>query len=36
MQLLYGNDGVNYRVIDKSAEMTEGVQRTLLSSYSRG
>ncbi len=35
MQLLYGNDGVNYRVIDKSAEMTDGVQKTLLGSYSR-
>lgn len=35
MQLLYGNDGINYRTIDKSPEMSEGVERAILSTYSK-
>lgn len=35
MQLLYGNDGVNYRLIDKSPEMTEGIQESMLATYSK-
>lgn len=35
MQLLYGNDGINYRMIDKSPEMTDAVQKALLSTYSK-
>ena len=27
MQLLYGNDGINYRTIDKSPDMSEGVEK---------
>lgn len=33
MQLLYGNDGINYHTIAKSAEMTESQEKELLSSY---
>ena len=35
MQLLYGNDGTNYRMIDRSSEMTDGIQKTLLEFYSK-
>lgn len=35
MQLLYGNDGVNYRLIDRSSEMTEGIQKSMLATYSK-
>ena len=33
MQLLYGNDGVNYHTISKSEEMTEVQERELLKGY---
>lgn len=35
MQLLYGNDGINYRTIDKSPEMTDGVEKAVLGTYSK-
>ena len=35
MQLLYGNDGINYRTIDKSPDMSEGVEKTILGTYSK-
>lgn len=33
MQLLYANDGINYRTISKSPDLTSGVERALLESY---
>ena len=35
MQILYGNDGVNYRLIDKSTEMSDGIQKSMLATYSK-
>ena len=35
MQLLYGNDGINYRTIDKSPDMSEGVEKAILGTYSK-
>ena len=35
MQLLYGNDGINYRTIDKSPEMADGVEKAVLGTYSK-
>lgn len=35
MQLLYGNDGINYRTIDKSPDMFEGVEKAILGTYSK-
>jgi len=35
MQILYGNDGVNYRLLDKSGTMSEGVQKSMLATYSK-
>lgn len=35
MQILYGNDGTNYRTIDKSPNMTVDVERALLESYAK-
>lgn len=35
MQLLYGNDGVNYRVLDKSSEMSDGIYKSMLATYSK-
>lgn len=35
MQILYGNDGTNYRTIDKSPNMTGDVERALLGSYAK-
>lgn len=35
MQLLYGNDGINYRTIDKSPDMSEGVEKSILGTYSK-
>ena len=35
MQLLYGNDGINYRTIDKSAEMSDNIVKSILNTYSK-
>ena len=35
MQILYGNDGVNYRLIDKSLHMSNGIQKSMLATYSK-
>lgn len=35
MQILYGNDGVNYRLLDKSGTMSDGVQKSMLATYSK-
>lgn len=35
MQILYGNDGTNYRTIDKSSNMTGDVERAILGSYAK-
>ncbi len=35
MQLLYGNDGINYRTIDKSPDMSDGVEKAILGTYSK-
>ena len=35
MQILYGNDGTNYRTIDKSPNMTGDVERAILGSYAK-
>ncbi len=33
MQLLYANDGINYRTISKSFNLSTGVEKELLGSY---
>lgn len=33
MQLLYANDGINYRTISKSVELTSGIEQALLQTY---
>lgn len=35
MQLLYGNDGVNYRTLDKSSDMPNEIQNSILSTYAK-
>ena len=35
MQLLYGNDGMNYHTIAKSSEMTPAQEKELLKDYLR-